>query len=270
MGVKLIAIDIDGTLLNSKRELTPVVKEALQKAVQKGVKVVLCTGRPTSGVVDFLEQLDIVSDDQYVITYNGSLIQTTDGSQSIKEYGLSFKDIQLVKEFADSVNVPYHFSDKEAMYTTNKDIGKYTVHEAKLVSMPLKYRTIEEIKKSKLSAMKAMIVDEAEKLDQVIKEIPKSFSKRFFLIKSAPYYLEVLHKDATKGNALRVLAEHLNIQMSEVMAIGDNYNDMDMLIVAGYSVAMGNAVPTLKTAAKYVTDSNDRDGVAKIVDLLVL
>lgn len=270
MSIKLIAIDIDGTLLNSDRKLTKTVKESLKKASQKGVKVVLCTGRPTSGVNHLLEQLNLIGETQYVITYNGSLVQTTDGIQIIKQYGLSTDDIDAVRNMAEQLDVSYHFTDKEAIYTTNKNIGKYTVHEAELVGMPLRYRTQEDIKKEKQTALKAMFVDEPDKLDEVIKRLPLEFSKRFFTIKSAPYYLEVLHKDANKGNALRALAKHLGIKMSEVMAIGDNYNDMDMIIVAGYSVAMGNAVPTLKSAAKYITESNDRDGVAKIVNLLVL
>lgn len=268
--IKLIAIDIDGTLLNSQKILTPAVKEALQKATAKGVKVVLCTGRPVKGVQSLLEELDIIGSDQYVISYNGSLVQTTNGQETIAEFSLPFQDVVRLQQLAAALQVPYHAIDRQAIYTTNKDIGDFTVHESQLVSMPIRYRTIEELAQQQFVAQKMMFVDYPAQLDAVIAKLPEWVNQDYFTVKSAPFYLEVLHKDANKGNAVTALCAHLGISSSEAMAIGDNYNDLDMLAVVEHSVAMGNAVDAVKQAAKYTTTSNDDDGVAKIVSDLVL
>lgn len=268
--IKLIAIDIDGTLLNSQKELTETVKKTLQQAAAKGVKVVLCTGRPVKGVQKLLEELDIISSDQYVISYNGSLVQTTNGQETIAEFSLPFEDVVRLQQLADTLQVPYHAIDREAIYTTNKDIGDFTVHESQLVNMPIRYRTIEELAQNQFVAQKMMFVDYPEQLDAVIAQLPEWVNQDYFTVKSAPFYLEVLHKDANKGNAVKALCDHLNIPLTQAMAIGDNHNDLDMLAVVEHSVAMGNAVEAVKLAAKYTTASNDEDGVAKIVADLVL
>lgn len=263
--IQMIAIDIDGTLLNSQRQLTETVKQTLQAASKKGIKIVLCTGRPLKGVQKLLEELDLVGNEEYVITYNGSLVQTTDGSRVIAEYSLTLNDVKYVKQIADALDTYYHVIDREAIYTTNQNIGKYSVHEATLVDMPLRYRTLEQLENMQLVAQKAMIVDEPTVLDSVIAQLPEQMKQQYGVVKSAPFYLEILNKQANKGTAVTALANHLNIDLAHVMAIGDNDNDIDMLEVVGHSVAMGNAVERVKNIARHHTKTNNEDGVAWIV-----
>lgn len=268
--VKLIAIDIDGTLLNSAGVLTKAVKNTLKKASEKGVKVVLATGRPLKGVEPLLKELDLIGSDNYVITYNGSLVQTTDGSKVIKEYGLSLKTFKEVNELAKRNKVCFYAADREYLYTTQRDIGTYVAHESNLVKMPIRVRTLTEIKKIHPKIQKMMFADDPQKIDETIANLPECFKKQYFTVKSTPFYLEILHKKANKGNALKALCEYLNISLCDVMAIGDNYNDIDMIVIAGESVAMGNAVESIKQIAKYITTSHDEDGVAQIVEKVVL
>ncbi|NEW65984.1 sugar-phosphatase [Carnobacteriaceae bacterium zg-84] len=268
--IKMVAIDIDGTLLNSKGELTPKVKETIKKATQKGVKIVLCTGRPTKGVENLLNELDLMSDEQYVISYNGSLVQSTNKKQIVQSYSFTFKELDEIRELADTLQVHYHAAGDDALYTTNRMIGIYTAYESVLVNMPIAYRTIDELKNINLNPYKMMFVDEPHILDDVLLKIPQAIKEKYFLVKSAPFYLEILHKDANKGNAVAALATFLNIDLSQIMAIGDNDNDIDMIDVAGYGVAMGNAVDRVKEHATYMTTSNDEDGVAHILEELVL
>ncbi|GGC81935.1 sugar-phosphatase [Enterococcus wangshanyuanii] len=264
MSVKLVAIDIDGTLLDSNRKITPKVKETLQKANKKGIYIVLCTGRPLPGVKDQLTELDLYGDNDYVITYNGSLVQATKTNKIISEYSLSHDDFLEIELMSRKVGTHLHTIDDKAIYTANRDIGKYTVHEAYLVDMPLKYRTVEEMTPD-LSIIKMMMIDEPEILDKAISQLPEEFSNKYTTVKSTDFYYEILNKEASKGNALAKLADHLGIKQSEVMAIGDNENDLSMIEYAGIGVAMGNATENVKQAADVHTSSNDEDGVAEVL-----
>lgn len=141
MSIKLIAIDIDGTLLNNDRKITPAVYKALKDAEAQGVRIVLCTGRPLTGVQDLLKELDLFTDNDFVITYNGSLVQKTKNQEIISEFGLSQDDYLFVEMTARKLGVHLHVETEDTMYTANRDISPYTIYEAFLVNMPLKYRT---------------------------------------------------------------------------------------------------------------------------------
>lgn len=264
MTVKLVAIDIDGTLLDSNRKISPKVKETLKKANDSGMYIVLCTGRPLPGVKEQLAELDLYGDNDYVITYNGSLVQATKSNEIISQYTLSYDDFLEIELMARKVGAHLHTIDDTAIYTANRDIGKYTVHEAYLVDMPLKYRTVDEMTPD-LSIIKMMMIDEPEILDKAISQLPEEFINKYTTVKSTDFYYEILNKEASKGNALAKLAEHLGISQAETMAIGDNENDLSMIEYAGIGVAMGNATDSVKQAADVQTTSNDEDGVAEIL-----
>ncbi|MFD2305718.1 sugar-phosphatase [Enterococcus termitis] len=264
MSVKLVAIDIDGTLLDSNRNITPKVKETLQKANEKGIYIVLCTGRPLPGVKEQLTELDLYGDNDYVITYNGSLVQATKSNEIISQYSLSYDDFLEIELMSRKVGTHLHTIDDKAVYTANRDIGKYTVHEAYLVDMPLKYRAVDEMTPD-MSIIKMMMIDEPDVLDKAISQLPESFTSKYTTVKSTEFYFEILNKEASKGNALAKLAEHLGIDQSETMAIGDNENDLSMIEYAGIGVAMGNATENIKRAADIQTSSNDEDGVAEVL-----
>ena len=240
MSIKLVAIDIDGTLLNEKREVTKEVKEAIAAAVAKGVSIVLCTGRPLPGVQEQLNELNLFQDNDYVITYNGALVQQTKSGKIIARHGLTHEDFLEIEVMARRVGSHLHSIDDKAIYTPNRDISAYTIHEASLVKMPLKYRT------------------------------PEEMTPDMNIVKSAPYYFEVLNKEASKGAAVANLAQHLGIDQDEIMAIGDNENDLSMIEYAGLGVAMGNAVSLVKEAANVITSSNDEHGVAAAIKKYVL
>ena len=269
MSIKLIAIDIDGTLLNSQHHLTNEVKETLKKAEEKGVKIVLCTGRPLTGVQDLIAELDLYSDNDYVVTYNGSLIQKTKTKEVVSKFELSHEDYLAIDGLARKLNIHLHTETEDTMFTSNRDISRYTVLESHLVNMPLKYRTQEEMTED-LTIIKMMMIDEPELLDQAITLIPEEFYERYTIVKSTPYFLEFLNKKVDKGAAIHLLATHLGIEASEVMALGDNENDLPMIQYAGLGIAMGNATKNVKNAASFITTSNDEHGVAVAIEKFVL
>ncbi|WP_430609916.1 sugar-phosphatase [Enterococcus sp. DIV0876] len=269
MSIKLIAIDIDGTLLNDDRKITPAVYQALKAAEAQGVRIVLCTGRPLTGVQDLLTELDLFTDNDFVITYNGSLVQKTKNQEIISEFGLSHEDYLTIEMTARKLGVHLHVETQDTMYTANRDISPYTVYEAFLVNMPLKYRTPEEMS-ADLNIIKMMMIDEPALLESIIPNLPTTLTDQYNVVKSAPFFLEVLNKKAHKGAAVKKLAEHLGIDQSEVMAIGDNENDLTMVEYAGIGVAMGNATENVRNMADIITASNEEDGVAKVINEYVL
>lgn len=264
MTIKLIAIDIDGTLLNSHHQITPEVKAALQKAEQQGVKIVLCTGRPLTGVAPLIDELGLDKEGDYVITYNGSLVQNSATKEQISMFGLSYDDFLTIEMTARKLGIHLHTETEEAIYTANRDISPYTIHEAFLVNMPLYYRTPEEMTPD-LNIIKMMMIDEPELLDNKKESIPSYFFDKFNIVRSSPFFLEILNNNVSKGNALIKLAEHLDIKLNEIMAIGDNENDLSMLKIAGISVGMKNSNPHILKYVDYITKSNDEHGVAHAI-----
>jgi Cof subfamily protein (haloacid dehalogenase superfamily) len=135
--------------------------------------------------------------------------------------------------------------------------------------MPLKYRTPEEMTEE-LSIIKMMMIDEPALLDEIIPLIPESFMEKYTVVKSTPFFLEILNKEVHKGAALERLATHLGLDRSEVMALGDNENDVTMIEYAGLGIAMANATENVKNAADIITASNDEHGVAEAIKQYIL
>lgn len=268
LAIKLVAIDIDGTLLNSERKLTLEVKQAIQNATKAGVNIVLATGRPTIGVLDLIQELNLENDHSFMITYNGALVQNTGTKEILVEHGLNFNDYIEIEYLSRKLGVHLHTQDYDTMYTANREISKYTINEAILTGIPLAYRAVDEM--ANVSILKTMMIDEKNILDEAIKNIPTDHFNRFEMVRSAPYYFEILNKKATKGAAVAEMCAILGISAEEVMTLGDNENDLSMIEFAGLGVAMENALDSVKKAAKKVTKSNDNNGVAYAINEWVL
>lgn len=267
MSIKLVAIDIDGTLLNENNELTQRTIDAIQAATAKGVKVVLTTGRPLTGVTPYLKALGLAGDDQYVITFNGALAQTVSGKVLTKET-ISYADYRDIEALSHDLDVKFHVEDEELIYTAHQLIPKYSIAESFLVLMQIKYVPVADMAEKDYS--KAMMIDEKEVIDRIENAVPAEFHDRFYIVRSTPFFLEFMNKDASKGNALEALSEKLGIKQDEVMSLGDQGNDMTMIKWAGLGVAMGNAIDDIKAAANEITAPNSEDGVAQAIEKFVL
>lgn len=262
MKIKLIALDVDGTLVNSAKKLTAPVKEAIQKAKDCQIKIVICTGRPLSGVRQLLKELKLnQADDQFVICFGGGVVETTNG-KVLSQQGLTYADFIDLEALARKLRLHFQALTNDRIYTCNKDIGDYTLYEANLVSLGISYRTPEEMRG--LPLIKGMYIDPAPVLDKAIADRTpfKQLSDHLVFMKTAPFYFEAYPKGVNKGNALKKLCQRLHINADQVMAVGDEENDLSMLKFAGLGIAMGNAVPQVKKISTAQTLDNDHDGVA--------
>lgn len=266
--IKLIAIDIDGTLVNSKKEITHRVKEVIQRAQSLGKKIVICTGRPLSGAQRYLDELGSNDqDDQFVISYNGAVAESTSGKVLFKRE-LSYEDYIELEVISRKLGLHFHAVGLDRIYTANRDLGYYTIYNSRIVNLGISYRTQEEMKN--IPIIKCMYVDEPNYLDEKIKSsLFKVVESRVTLSKTEPFYYEATAANTTKATGLEVLCKHLHITQNEVMALGDQANDLPMLQYAGIGIAMGNAVEVTKKGADQVTLDCDHDGVAVAIDKML-
>lgn len=185
-------------------------------------------GRPIGGVRRYLEELNLQEEGDFVIAYNGALVQNTYTNGVVAEQSLGFEDLKSLYELSLQLDTPMHYFDTANLYTPNRDISEYTVYESYITKVPLHFRTIDEVPKDILIP-KVMFIDDPDKLEKAIASIPESFKETYTMVKSAPFFHEILHPKVSKGNAVKLLAEKLGIEQKDVMAIGDNGNDMSMI-----------------------------------------
>ncbi|MGX7418463.1 sugar-phosphatase [Carnobacterium gallinarum] len=267
--IKLIAIDLDGTLLNEHKEITPATKKALTQAKNIGVKVVLCTGRPLLGMAHYLDELNLKEAGDYGITYNGGLVQRTNTGEVLSQKTLTKTQIKELYQLTQELQVPLNFIDLKQVYAPPYPENRDSLYGGIMKALPMVSTTIEELPED-LEYNKAVICIDQEILDEAIAKIPVEFTENYTMMKSRPVLLEVLNKEVDKGRGLAVLCELLDIHPDEVMALGDEENDMAMIEFAGLGVAMGNATDEVKAAAQFVTKSNLENGVAYAVEKFVL
>lgn len=271
MAIKLVAIDIDNTLLTSApaRKLTTENIRALQLALNLGVKIVLCSARPLAGVSRYLQQIGITTADQFVIVDNGALVQTVTG-KTVATHTLDLTTVTALAQLCQKNHWHYNAIDElSTMCTTDLHLGFYTVQLAAKYQAPLE--VIPSIADFSTHVFaKFGITEEPALLDQIESQIQKIYGSTHYVVRSRPFLLEVMNKEANKGRALTDLSVQLGIPSNETMAIGDEVNDLPMFAASGLGVAMGNAVPTAKKAAAYVTADNDHSGVGQAIHKFIL
>lgn len=269
MDVKLIASDIDGTLIRSDGFLSETTRYALEKAAQQGAVVVLATGRTRMTMVDLLEKLPMV---QYIICSNGASIWDCKNQTVLANYCIPCDLFAPILDILCNDNICWHcfcdgkgYMDESLVGKLNHIFKTRTPLKTNFGSKVFHIKNARDYIVSNMSCVEkfGVVTDDVEARQRVLnklKQIPE------LSISSATWFnLEINMKEATKGNALNFLINHLNLQKEEVLAFGDNLNDCTLLNAAGVGVAMGNASEELLPYADCQTQSNDEDGLAKFV-----
>ncbi|WP_244833313.1 Cof-type HAD-IIB family hydrolase [Clostridium sp. BJN0001] len=260
---KILALDMDGTLLTGKKIITENTKKALKNLEKKGVKIVLASGRPVEGLRKYLEELNLIKDDDYVLSYNGALVQNAKTHEILSKIVLKGSDLKRIYEVSKKLNVNIHaFSVKQGLITPKN--SKYTEHEANLNGLKINVVDFNEIDDDE-DIIKVMMIDEPETLDAAIEKIPEDLKKDYSVFKSTPFFYEFINKNVNKGLGLKFLSEYLNVDRKNVVACGDAENDLSMIKFAGLGVAMENAEDIVKKNADFITLSNENEGIAKVI-----
>ncbi len=266
--IKLIAIDMDGTLLNEKKHIDKAQKEAIHEAIEAGIKIVLCTGRPLYGILPFYEELELHELDLegYVILNNGCSIHRTHDWKLIDSAKMTADDIDYLYKFSEEKDdINFTLVDEKHYFNIGKKPTDELIMDANFVFSDITDITLEEAKSGKYKIVKVMFLGDPEEMKKFQTEYEDTIKERYEGVLSQSYVYEVLPKGNNKGTGLKALVERLGIKQEEVMAIGDGNNDVEMLEYANYGVAMGNASELARNAAKYTTDTNENDGVAKAI-----
>ncbi|WP_022941488.1 Cof-type HAD-IIB family hydrolase [Psychromonas hadalis] len=262
--IKLIALDMDGTLLNNEKCISERNYQTIQAAKNAGIKIVLASGRPLQGLQPHLEHLGLTSKDDFVVSYNGSLVQRVGGGEVIHKTSLKGSDAKAIFEISLQLGVHIHaFSVKQGLITHQHN--HWTDIEARLNGIIATEVDFTELDDNE-DIIKVMMVADEKVLTPAIKNLPSHLKEQYTVVQSAPFFLELLHPTSNKGVAIEKLSRLLNISADEVMCIGDAENDHAMLEFAGLAVAMENADPATKALANYITKSNQDDGVAFAIE----
>jgi Cof subfamily protein (haloacid dehalogenase superfamily) len=265
---KLIALDMDGTLLRGDGSISERTKSAIKEARKQGVKVVLASGRPLEGLERYLDELELTTADDYALSYNGAVIKNVGTKETICSQLITGKDVRDVYAISQQIGVNTHAFSTELGLISPK-VSHYTAHERDINGIPLTLIDFNELSEDH-PIVKVMLVDEPEILSPGVEQIPVEYYDRFTVVRSAPFFLEILNKNSNKGNGVSMLANYLGIKPEEVICVGDAGNDVHMLEYAGLSVAMGNAFDDIKAIADYVTHTNEEDGVAHVIEKFIL
>ena len=265
--IKLIAIDMDGTLLNEKKHIDKAQKEAIHEAIEAGIKIVLCTGRPLYGILPFYEELGLseLDSEGYVILNNGCSIHKTKDWKLIDQVNFTSDDIEYLYKFSESYDINFTLVNDTYYFNIGRKPTDELIKDAEFVFSDITDISLEEAKSGKHKIMKIMFLGDPEIMANFQEKNEDIIKSKYSGVLSQSYVYEVFPKDNNKGIGLKKLAEKLGIKQEEVMAIGDGNNDIEMFEYANYSVAMKNATELAKKAAKYETDSNENDGVAKAI-----
>ncbi|WP_019639274.1 Cof-type HAD-IIB family hydrolase [Paenibacillus fonticola] len=252
---KLIAIDIDDTLINDDKEVTPATQKALEEAIAAGVVVTLATGRAYSSAQAIARQTGL---NVPIITYQGAYVKNLLDEKVLYERYLPLDAASKLFDYCvkHDLHLQTYIDDKLYAREENQKLIDYTSLNnteyfvepdfAKLVAQP---------------TPKMLIIDEPDYLDEIAPVLRELLGPSVHVTKSKPNFLEFMHNEGTKGHALKFIANHFGCGLNETIAIGDSWNDHEMLEAAGLGIAMGNAIPALKEIADYVTLSNNEDGV---------
>lgn len=264
MEYRLIAMDLDGTLNNDEKRITPRTVDALMEAQRRGIRLALASARPSPGL---FKERDILQLQRYggiLMSYNGGRITDAATNQVLFETAMDPVQTRLVLEKLEALPVTPILDDGKQFYVTDK-MGFKVDYECKNNQMTC--TEVENLARFlHFAPVKVLMSVEPEQLHRVQAQIAEFLPETLTVVQTAPFYLEVIPCSINKGQGIRDICRVLGISTEEVVAFGDAQNDIPMLQAAGMGVAMGNASEAVKAAADYVTLSNNEDGIAAALE----
>jgi Cof subfamily protein (haloacid dehalogenase superfamily) len=266
---KMLCLDIDGTLVNSEHRITTGTREAIQ-IVSKEMKipVILVSARMPKGILFLLEELDVR---EPIICYSGALV-LDDKTNILSNETISIADASKIYSLAREMAVHVSLYRNDEWYVQEMD--EWAEQEGEITNSSPVITVLEDLlgvwKKENSGPNKILCMAEPEKLEALHAEIKCCYPDKLNVYPSKPTYLEIMPDNASKPSAIEILCRRFNIDKSEVIAIGDNFNDISMIEYAGLGIAMGNAPQQVKLRADSITLSNDEDGVAAAIRKYIL
>lgn len=268
MKYKALAFDIDGTLTNSEKKITPKTKAAIMEAAKKGCVIILASGRPIQGLVDYAKELDLAKNNGYILGLNGGKTISCANGKVMTDERVPLKYYKEIYELSKHHGVNLLTYEGDDVISEDID-DKYLNVETTICKLG-KMRVENLYEHLDFEVNKFLMTGDGDYLAEVEKDVYAKLHDRMDVYRSEPFFLEILPKDINKATALEKLIGLLGIKREELMTFGDSYNDLTMIKYAGMGVAMGNAKDVVKENADYIALTNDEDGIAEVINKFVL
>ena len=269
MKYKLLVLDVDGTLINSNRELTKRTINTLLKVQQMGVRIALASGRPTYGILPIAKALQLAEYDGYIISYNGAQVTSAKTQEIIFERRIDPQMIPYIEKKAERLGMTMAYYDGDEVVSTNIT-DHHIIDEARMNGMKLREEPMISIMMEDWPCEVMLVSDDEEQLSGLADHMQRHLNGVMDTIHSNPYYLEIVGYQVGKSYAMSALVQKLGIQLDAVLAIGDGEADINMLQMAGTGVAMGNAKEEVRRCADFTTLTNDQDGCAMAIEKAIM
>lgn len=261
---EMLVLDIDGTLTNSRKEVSKATAKAVIDLQERGKTVVLASGRCFAGIRETAAEIDLEKYDSYILAFNGAAIMNSRTKELVYNVQLPADMIAPLYEAACQMDLGISVYHGEEI-VTGRRIDPYIKTDARACNM-----TIREVDNFPefvdFPVNKCLLSGEPSKMEKILPELKERFSDRISVFRSDPCYIEMMPKNIDKAYSLGKLLDKLGLSKEKMVCVGDSYNDITMIEYAGLGVAMGNALDEVKKKANFVTDSNDEDGIVKVIE----
>lgn len=267
MSYKMIILDLDDTLLSNDGTISEANKKALIEAQQKGIKVVLASGRPTFAINQVAIALELKKYGGYILSYNGSRIIDCKTEEILYEIDITKEQLTELYNEAIKHECFIHTYVDDKILTAHDN--PYTYIESEITGMPINLCS-DFVASLPNRCVKAIMLQQPNHLKEVEQMLKPKMKDKMTMTITKPFFLEFMNKEVDKSKSIIRLCQILNINIKDTIAVGDSYNDISMIETAGLGVAMGNAIDEVKNVADFITDTNENDGVAKVIKKYIL
>lgn len=263
--IQLIAMDLDGTLLNQRHEISHKNLKALHSAREQGVHLAVVSGRNMASMKQYVNQLEGI---RFTACLNGSCIFDHQSGKLIYDQSIDSKIAAPILHYVEGrgIHTNYYCHDQIVCHRETEHSAVYS----RITGEPIAGVGSLEAYNETHRPNKLLLIGEHEVLDSVRDWLDRTMKGLVGHFYSNPNYLEIVHHEVNKGAAIHRMAGHLKISMNQVMAFGDAENDVSMILEAGVGIAMANAPESVRSYADYITLSNDADGIAKGIETFCL
>ncbi|TVX92600.1 Cof-type HAD-IIB family hydrolase [Paenibacillus agilis] len=258
--IKMIALDMDGTLLHDDHSLSEMNANTIREVAAQGVEIVLCTGRSPVSTLPYLDKLGL---EGVVITHNGAATVASKDKSMLHQFELSQMDLEPYLTYCNEEKVHYDINTAFDLYVNQVDLlsADWLNTYKQFLIEPKNFPGWDNLASPVLKLTMSGYKEDIDRVQQAL----SLWDHKVQFIRSGDFFIDIMHKEATKGNALKQLTQLRGISSDNVMAVGNYYNDMTMIQFAGIGVAMDNSPIDVKAAADEVTLSNNDDGVHAVL-----
>lgn len=268
MKYQVLVLDLDGTLTNSKKEISAPTKQALLEVQEAGKTVVLASGRPINGVAPLAKELKMDCFGGYMLSFNGARITKCSTGEIIYNRTLSPEIIKPVYDYVKTFPGLDIISYTDTQILSGIKPNKYVEIESRINSMEVV--PVEDFPAVlNFPVNKLLITGEPEILETLIAPLQKQYHGLLNIYRSEPFFLEIMPRNIDKAQSLQKLLNSIGLTADAMICCGDGYNDLSMIEYAGLGVAMENAQPIIKESADFITRSNDEDGILHVINLFM-